>query len=501
MEHSLISHVKGKGNSHIVELLRKKRFENWDDGSLLKEASEAANELKKKVMDEVDKCIKDFHKWKTDYNPAYTIKILTIVDEIIDANKVLFSAVSCNYRYDLYCTVATYAVKEFEAMEDLFHEYNDPRLYLKNYIKSPLFTQFKNAHQQIKAEQGISDTLCAYLEKPIRAQVCKNLGVVMVTQMKDTDHLFSNKMALKVKVLLDLHAEDDFQSYLDYLRNIKDYLQFKLKKYIIDFCDEKSSGKSKCTRLQEVAKKDVSQLIQVVIGLVKAIESSDRDVSLGQFINMLRIEIGVKLPLNNILSEYDAVEHLNLDILKEYFVSQLEILEVSIHDSLNKITCEEEMKHWEKKPHELLQNLIGCTEQCPFCVEQCDLLQPDHDCDHRVEIHRLDCLKGYRWNDTQVMSIDFCQECVSSDIMKFKVYRGKYYHYKDYKTVYPKWDITPDKSSEASLYWKWFVGKYYKKIAKSYKAQPPDVPEQWFRIEWTVVEQNLYSLLNLHQIK
>ena len=497
VEHSLISHVGGKGNSHIVEMLREKPFEILDDDS---QTSDAVKTLKQKVMDKVHECMEDFHKQRTDFNPVFTIKILNAVDEIIDTNKVLLSCASPDDRYSLYRTVGNYAVKEFEEMADIFHKQNDPRLYLEEYIKRPLYIGFKNTYQQIKAQEGVSDTLCAYLEEPIRAQVHKILSVVMVTQMKDSDCLFSNKMALKVKVLLDLHNDKDFQSYLDYLRNVKDYLPYKLEKYTVAFCNEKSSGNSKYTRLQEVAKKEVSRLIQVVIGLVNDIESIDGHESLKDLENKVRIEIGVTLPLKHVLAEYDAIEHVNLDSFKKYFASQLENLEVKIQHSLNEITCEEEMKHWEKKPHELLQNLIGCTEQCPFCGEQCDLLQPDHDCDHRVEIHRVDCLKGYRRTDTQVMTTDFCQECVSSDILKFR-HHGKYYPYKDYKTIYPKWDITPDNSSESSLYWKWFVGKYNKEIAEVYKAKPADVPDQWSAIEWSKVEQYLRSLYNLHDTK
>ena len=72
--------------------------------------------------------------------------------------------------------------------------------------------------------------------------------------MKDIDPLFSSKVALKIKVLLDLYSEGNFQSYLDYLRNIKKYLQEKLESYTISFCTEKSPGNSECTRLQDVAK-------------------------------------------------------------------------------------------------------------------------------------------------------------------------------------------------------------------------------------------------------
>ena len=156
------------------------------------------------------------------------------------------------------------------------------------------------------------------------------------------------------------------------------------------------------------------------------------------------------------------------------------------------------MKHWAIKPDELLQNLIGCTEQCPFCGEQCDLLQADHDCDHRVEIHRVGCLKGYRWKDTEVMTTHFCQVAVSSNTLRFTVSGDKFHLYKDYKTIYPKWEISPDKTSTTPLYWKWFVGKYYKEIAEAYSAKPADVPEEWFQIEWPEVEKNLFSVYKLH---
>ena len=521
VENSLIKQFGMKGSSQIVDLLRKKPFEEWDDGSFVEEkqgfsfgvkriaktfsgwftpsqpqpkSDAARKELKDKVMNKANRCMQDFYKLKTDFNSAHTAKLLLAVDKVIDANQQL--QVPPDYRYVLYCTVCSYAVRKFKEMADIFHEQNDPQLYLEKYKKGPLYTKFKNTYQQIKAEEGISDTLCAYLEEPIKAQVNKHLSIEMVTQMKDSDHLFSSKVALKVKVLRDLYAEGNFQSYLDYLRNIKKYLRDKLENYTIDFCTERSSDNSECTRLQDVAKNKASQLIRIVKGIVHDLATSDIQSFLEEFNENARVEIGAALPPKDVLSEYDFLESVNMDNLKKNILCQLKNLEARLHDSLSKITCEEEMKHWEQKPHELLQKLIGCTEQCPFCGEQCDLLQPGHDCDHRVEIHRVGCLKGYRWKDTQVMTTHFCQVSVSSDTLSFEISDDKFHPYKDYKTIYPKWEISPDKSSEASLYWKWFVGKYYRQIAEAYNAKPADVPAQWCHIEWPEIEQNLYSLYN-----
>lgn len=53
-------------------------------------------------------------------------------------------------------------------------------------------------------------------------------------------------------------------------------------------------------------------------------------------------------------------------------------------------------------PHLMLcSTLIGCTEQCPFCREQCELTDANHaECgkDHFTNIHRPQCLRKYRWH-------------------------------------------------------------------------------------------------------
>ena len=510
VENSLIKHVGDKGNSQIVAMLQNdteekqvssnviikfaKNVLGWFNSSQPQlNFDEEMKKLKDDVIREVDTCMQNFHKLKTDFNPAHTAILLKAVDKVIDTNQL--PHLLSKDKYSIYCTVCDHAVKMFEEMADTYHKQNDPRLYLEKNVRGPLFTKFKNTYQQIQAEKGISDTTCAYLEEPIKAQVRKYLSVEMVSQMKSSNYrFFSDKAALKVKVLRDLYVEDNFQSYLNYLINVKNYLQDKLKSYTIAFCSEKSPDNS-CTRLLDMAKQKASQLIKAVEDIVTKLTTTNIQKFLEEFNDRARVVIGATLSPKDILSEYDPLESVNLTNLKENILSRLKHLKVRLHDSLSNITCKEEMKHWEKKPHDLLQNIIGCTEQCPFCGEQCDLKQPDHDCDHSVEIHRVDCLKGYKWKDTRVMTTDFCQVNVSSD-MSF-AFGGKFHPYKDYKTIYPKWGITPDKSCEASLYWKSFVGKYYKEIAEVYNAKPADVPKQWSHIEWTEIEQNLHSLYNL----
>ena len=543
VERALISHAGSKGEAQVYSMIKSKPLTDWKDtidcerknpsmiksfvtgiasfgsaigssiGSLLHSSShqpssqpihpsnevlQATEELKRKVIDQVHKTLQELLKKSTDFKLAYTGNVLQTVDKVIDSsNRKKFLLLPEGYKYELYLTACSYALPKFKKMAELFQERNDPRLYLEKRVKGPLFIKFKNQYKQTEAEEGISDTLCAYLEEPIKVQVGKLLSVQLVTQMKDSDHSFSNKMALKKKVLLDLHHEDNFESYVAYLKNVGRYLEKKIKCYTIEFCD-KIQDETGNTRLQAAAKNEASRLIRIIKHTVVSLEVADIQKWLEAFSDKVRGEIGEKIEPEDVLAGYDLLEEMNLDNLKRNIGIGLEKLKIKLHDSFNKINCANEMILWKNKPHDLLQNLIGCTAQCPFCGEQCDLLDPKHenDCDHRIEVHRISCLQGFRWRDTGVMTTHFCQVAVSRSDLSFQVSGDHYHPYNDYKSIHTKWEIPPDVSAEGSLYWKWFVGKYYASIAETFRAKPPDVPEEWRLIEWQEVEKNLNDLYN-----
>ncbi len=449
--------------------------------------------LKEEVISKVEEELRNLLKKKTDFSSSYTNNVLQCVDDVIKEKPGV--SMFPNLKYELYCIACSYALPKFKDMKRRFQERSDPRMYFENRVKGPQFVKFKNQYKETEAEDGISDTICAYLQEPIKTQVSKLLGVQLVSQMKDSDHSFSSKTALKIKVLMDLHKENSFENYIQYLRNVKTYLENRLKTYTINFCDE-SSGGDNITRLQRAAKKEASRLIHVICTIVHSLNVTDIKKFIIQFNNAVRKEIGEIIKPEVILAGYGSLEKINIENLKGKIKTELENLEVKLHKSFSTISCEKEMGFWKNKPHELLENLIGCTAQCPFCGEQCDLLDPNHenDCDHRIEIHRISCLKGKRWKDSGVMTTHFCQASVSHADLLFEHKEDEYHPYNDYKSIYKNWEIAPDISSEGSLYWQWFVGKYYENIAKEFGAKPPDVPDEWRHIEWSTVEKNLKEL-------
>ena len=365
-------------------------------------------------------------------------------------------------------------------------------------LKGPLFTRFKNQYNQTEAEEAIANTLSSYLERPIREQVGKTLGAKMVGVMKSSEHHFSSKMALKVKILTDLHENDSFEDYMAYISNVKDYLKKRIKYYTVQFCNEKLSGEN--TRLQISAKEEVSRLIGVVESKVIEVNETDIHEWLSAFCSDKTIidELGIALNVDELLNaSSDAPSKLNLDNFKRQIHSGLEGLKKKLHTSLNSIKCENEMVHWKDKPHKLLEKLIGCTKQCPFCKEQCDWLDPNHvdaGQKHKIAVHRPSFLGGYCWNKTSALMTDFCPALVASDRTFQNKPNQKPHPYKDYQSIYPDWSIPPDHTSEESLYWKLFVGKYSKELERVFDTMPPQVPEQWLTIKWQDVENFLNKI-------
>ena len=464
-----------------------------------------ALEITDRIFSTAREYLAKLEKKGTDFNKAFTRELLQIVNQkyIDETDKVKRRlSFTPDYRLDVLSTACGYAIPKFKKMRESFRERHDPRLYLERHVKGPLFTKFKNQYYQAEAEEAIANNICAHLEEPIRTQVRNKLGSKIVGLMKGSDPFFSSKMALKVKILSDIHKEDKFEFYMHYIKDVKGCLEERLKYYTIKFCDEKVSGER--TKLQATAKLEVTKLIQFVESKFAWLCTDVRKwVTLFSEDGELKRELGVSLEANDLLAGYESLEQLSLENLKRQFRNGLKDLESRLHSSFENIQCGSEMSQWKDKPHVLLESLIGCTEQCPFCGEQCDLLDPNHVATgrpHSVGVHLSSCLKGYSNDTTKIMMIGFCPSYISGKeeetLFKNAGTNYEWHSFKDYQSIYPNWSIPPDVTSEDSLYWKMFAGKYMKAIAFQYRAKPADVPDEWSKITWDEVRANLKYLYN-----
>ena len=481
------------------------------------------------VLKVAKKYLDDAVHRKTDFHKAYTSELLHLLDDTITKKASPFAdqfTFFPQYRIDVYLTACGYAVGKFEAMADAFREQNNPRFYLEKQLKEPLFTKFQNQYYQIAREEAIASTLCAHLLDPIKTQVQNAFGTMVVETMKKSvkGHCFNSKAALKARILIDLGdnimlqskkqkkksnplaryfdtkqkvPEQSFRDYIVYLTNTNQSLEDWILQYIIEYCDErKLSGP---TQLQILASEEVSRLIGFIEDKVNKIEVVDANEWLREFCDDKDIisELGVKLDPRALQIQAEG-QPLNLKNFTEQVRSGLTELKHKLHSQFSDIKCEGSMNSWKDKPIDLLMKLCGCTEQCPFCGEICDLGDHDDTIKHRAAQHRPQCLGGYRDTSTQVMVLTLCPANVAGDRnFRDKRTNQQYHPYSEYQKIYPEWSIPPDVTAKDSSYWKWFVGRFYEEIAVHFEAKVPAVPDDWKQMRWEDVKRELKELYKM----
>ena len=436
------------------------------------------------VMEEASKYLAETCKKETDFNETFILELLHLLDKKIAEQAAQFKehfTFLPQYRMDVYLTACCHAVEMFEMMAQSFREKHDPQLYLESHIKGPLFARFKSQYYQTEAEEAIASNICAYLHEPIGVQVQNLIGFKIVEQMKMSEKHFNSKMALKVKILTDLYELDDFESYMLYVTDVKQSFNKWFRHYTVEYCDKVVYGQD--SRLQALSKDEVSQLIHFVEMKMTEINETDVHRWLSTFCenSELQTKLGVKLKVENLLTDDENIQQLNLENFKQQIYSGLQDLKQKLHASLDGIKCENEMDKWKDKLYDLFRDLVGCTAQCPFCGEQCDMINPEHNVSmfkHYTSIHRPICLKGTWSNGT---SLESCSTMIARERWR----------------SHPDWYIVPDYSVECSLYWKYFISRYNNAIAMRFVTKQATVPHAWSRITWQEIKYDLEREYNL----
>ncbi|CAC5368371.1 unnamed protein product [Mytilus coruscus] len=136
---------------------------------------------------------------------------------------------------------------------------------------------------------------------------------------------------------------------------------------------------------------------------------------------------------------------------------------------------------WKENPvPDLMDYLWGCSQNCMFCQEPCGNINKNHlkELSHMCLQHRPDGIGGFRWKNTNKMSVDFCNASIETDTVYYK--GGKTGKFKNYKENFPDWEIKPDPG--VSEYWMWVMCKYKDQLKEMYSSDDPDIPEDWWLI-------------------
>ena len=219
-----------------------------------------------------------------------------------------------------------------------------------------------------------------------------------------------------------------------------------------------------------------------------------------QWLMHFHTEISKYLPLTyEELEDIVDTKDADLNFLTEEFSKQIKRCEENYLASFQTPeTCELlNMSTWTKHPAEFVRDsTAGCCEQCPFCKEQCEMIDSNHTKDHHCALHRPQCLGGYRGKDSNVMVTEICTECVGSNLKFLRPdSKDNYIHYKKYRQVYPNWFI-PNELREVAPYWKWFTAQYINEIAELFKYEI-DLPEDWKCVKLEDAKADIEKKYNL----
>ncbi|XP_053326828.1 up-regulator of cell proliferation [Spea bombifrons] len=428
---------------------------------------------------------------RSDYDDSYSQGLLHLIDEKLqdtDTKKIPFTT---KFELDIKMLNLARAAPLFQEMHDRFIQENDPKLSLER-LKPQYLSTFQAVYQKKDMSQQKAQSFCDSILAPALTEyIYKCLGEKMVTDVVDgSDTMFNSRSFFQYSVLESLLEKEDFREYVRYISSYRGFLKDWIRQYV---CEKYKKSLSLET-LQKNILSSVVKKIQAFLANEKCLENN----SVSELLKNLCEELKSELVISQ--SEINAITFENNTEVAQFagdvriFVEETEkrILKEakswSVEFALFKVTL--------NPVDVLLEKVIGCGKQCPFCKVPCEAGGKDHT-EHKASFHRPEGLGRYRWDSNETLVIDICStSVVSNNCFKNKDTNCEWHDYKDYKKIYPDWAIQPDDSMQASDYWKYIFNKFNEQFAAEYKAKPAALPWEWKKLSKNDALRSLKGVFN-----
>ncbi|CAL4193736.1 unnamed protein product, partial [Meganyctiphanes norvegica] len=297
---------------------------------------------------------------------------------------------------------------------------------------------------------------------------------------------YSSKLTLYAKVMEDLFEKRDFGMYIRFINDTNTAMESWIKMYVSDYCFEiVESGKN---RLEKQANEILEDSIEALIKCVKKNSLSTKDISFQVWLqNFYNCAQGIVPFSETVFDLFDMKEVEVTDFIQfeKKVIKNLEEVQKS-HERIFRTGNLESLNSLVEKPHiSLAKNILGCTKRCPLCYVTC-IKTSDHPGEHSAPYHYPLGVAGYHDEKTKELMMETCNVLCAGEL-SFRNYDTyhKWYKYKDYRSVdeyYKSWNIAPNTSLEASLYWQWVFCQFYKEFAEYHMAKCNKIPLKWKNI-------------------
>ncbi|XP_060924725.1 up-regulator of cell proliferation-like [Limanda limanda] len=445
--------------------------------------------------------VRDKVKTDGDYQDSFTKDLLEQIDESLKPGNNLHKT-NMQFEIDLKLHICGIASREFVKMHKRFLSDNNPHTQLEKnktqYLSDFLDLYNKEDHYQRKAKYFVQSCI-----KPaVKQFICGSLGVNIVDDILTGSHSaeYSSRTFFQYNIQKELLQQEDFKSYVRYIANYEIYVKDWIFQHIWKkMSEDKTLCKLKNNNLQVIDKKISEAIDQAAIGEDGA-PLPDNKESITTLISNMRKHLIKDISL----SVED--EKKTLFLIQSSCHSFIKCLKISMKEL--KVQLEEEFSNSDditetlnklpiKPQDQLFKRVFGCGQQCPFCKVPCEAGGKEHK-QHHAAIHRPQGLGTYRCLSSKKLFDSLCTTDVHSDrLFKSPATKWELQPYKDYTKYYPDWIIPPDRTIEASDYWKYVLVKYNDRFAEEYKAEPADVPEAWRRLTKEEALKGLSDAFNM----
>ena len=424
------------------------------------------------------------------FDRSYAFSLLKeFIDTIENYNKEHDHMFTSEYIVDMAIEFASYIAAGFINLMEEIRTSTDPIISLKRLRETYLCT-FLVQYEDVSNDKMAATNLCQLLSVAIEKAVVQILPTKIAVHMKDCDPSFCQKTYFKVRVLKDLAAAKKFDLFTVYFTDVKSSFVSWAEYYVKDFCMAKNKE-----NLKILAKSIVHDIIAKIDTTVNNL---NKNMSITQWLQTFHQRLDETLAIN--LSEMqDLMGAVYVKNVSEHFVSTLskqltqeeeKIISMIVHPAADSKFLD--ITKWSTSPHIILcDSLMGCTAQCPFCKEQCELTDPNHAAcgkDHFIHIHRPECLGRYIWDNTKQLVLDLCTYSVESENNFRNVDTNhQWVPYKNYRSYYKNWCISNESPKESPKYWQWFISHYLKNIIKWVGSAPTSIDH----LNWGAVSQKM----------
>ena len=512
---SLILHMEVHSKVHVCAKTQRKpttKFTNWflwmktDSNNSMNKVCAIAQKETNHILSNITKLIQGMIGAKKEgFMPSLPDTILkelfAAVTHFNDSSEE-FSFTS-EYKVDIALAVCRYATNQFKCWTSTLKEENDPVLALQQ--QKPKFLKiFTNKYNKVAAETTAASEFCNSLTDSIVIAVMRNLPVSLVSYLKASDGNFNSKPGFKVKILTDLAKYENFQVYKEFLTNSNTSYQRWARFYV------KNLIKMENSPFNELIIQELNQLLFIVTEAVEKSDSSNATLWLKSFCSIVNGYVEIAWhdwnnDIKGLSNDLDGIKHFKTNLIKE-------LKSTNSYECIYKKISAQSKRICEKASALLYDSVIKktCTAHCPFCYEQCDIINSDHLNQkepklHYVQIHRPQCVVAVLWYRMNKLSLDVCNSLVDSKnylvLLKKDPTGNTKIPYKDYQQEYPDWNIPGETIADPPMYWMWFVSRFYRDLVAWAGATETEIPQSWKAITKSKAVESLAQTYGVYYSK